>query len=119
MDFRSPLKDIVSSVKGAIGAVFVDSEGEMIEEYTIGDSYEIRLMGAHQGLILNLMENSLKEMGNSNSIQGFTIKSDRYIFSVAPVADGAFLLLLQQSDGIPSQGLKVLMDGVCKVRALI
>jgi predicted regulator of Ras-like GTPase activity (Roadblock/LC7/MglB family) len=64
MSFRKPLEDIVKRASGAVGAVFVDDDGETIEQFTNGSSYEIRLAGAHHGIILQLMEKIVENVEN-------------------------------------------------------
>jgi len=122
MSFRKPLEDIVKRASGAVGAVFVDDDGETIEQFTNGSSYEIRLAGAHHGIILQLMEKiieNVENVENSQSLSAVSITSDFNIFTMVPVEDGTFLVLVQDRTGIQPQGLRVLLETVPAIRALI
>ena len=61
MPFKSILKDLVDSTPHAVGAILVDWEGEAVQEYCHCEPYDIRLVAAHQGIILG----RLKEVQNS------------------------------------------------------
>lgn len=50
-DFRHVLQELVVSVPGAWGAIFVDFEGEAVDLYATSDAYEVKLAGAHAGLL--------------------------------------------------------------------
>lgn len=58
MSFEIILKDLVTQVPKAIGAILVDWEGEAVMEHCHCDPYDIRFIAAHKGIILA----RLKEM---------------------------------------------------------
>jgi len=117
MSFRHVLAGIVDAAPDGIGAVLVDDEGEAIDLYTRGDAYEAKLAGAHNGIFLGLVENVAK--GNGSEVGAVTVRSERYTYSVVPVLDGIFLVLIQGGKGIPSKGLKVLKESVPSIINLI
>jgi predicted regulator of Ras-like GTPase activity (Roadblock/LC7/MglB family) len=49
--FAQILESMVKEIPGAKGAVFVDWEGEAVDEYCHGSATEIRLGGAHSGIL--------------------------------------------------------------------
>jgi len=51
--FKAILKALVESVPAASGAILADWEGEAVEQFCLYDDYEIKVTGAHQGIILN------------------------------------------------------------------
>lgn len=53
MPFKAILKTLVESVPAASGAILADWEGEAVEQFCLYDDYEIKVTGAHQGIILN------------------------------------------------------------------
>ncbi len=53
MPFKAILKDLVESVPAANGAILADWEGEAVEQFCLYDDYEIKVTGAHEGIILN------------------------------------------------------------------
>lgn len=119
MPFKAELKNVVYATNGGVGAVFVDEEGEAVDHYTRGDAYDIKLAGAHQSVLLAAVRESLKRMGNNNSVQAMTIRSERFTYNVAPVTDGYFLVLVQNSLGLPSAGLQAVKDAVPRIARLI
>jgi predicted regulator of Ras-like GTPase activity (Roadblock/LC7/MglB family) len=119
MPFGEVLGKIVTAAPGGIGAVLVDSDGETIDLYTRGDGFQLRLAGAHHSIILSLIEQALIRSGNGNSLGWLSIRSDRFTFTIMPVQEGIFVVLMQDSDGITSQGLKVLRDAIPGITHLI
>lgn len=119
MPFKDVLGLVVESVKGGIGAILVDDEGEAVDVFTHGDMYEIRLAGAHHGIILTLLEQAMKKTENGSKLKSLSIKSERLSYTIMPIQDGLFVVLVQDETGIPSQGMRVLQDAVPEIAALI
>jgi predicted regulator of Ras-like GTPase activity (Roadblock/LC7/MglB family) len=55
--FRDILADLLQATRGAIGAVFLDSEGESVEVASARpfdtDDHELRVIGAYAGIFLS------------------------------------------------------------------
>jgi len=64
MPFQGILKTLVEKTPHAVGAILVDWEGEAVQEWCRCDPYEIRVIGAHNGIILD----RLKEMRASEQV---------------------------------------------------
>jgi len=54
--FKSILKDLVESIPGASGAILADWEGESVEQHCLYDDFEMKVTGAHNGIILNRLK---------------------------------------------------------------
>jgi predicted regulator of Ras-like GTPase activity (Roadblock/LC7/MglB family) len=54
--FKTILKEMVESIPGATGALLADWEGEAVEHCCLYDDYELKVMGAHKGIILSRMK---------------------------------------------------------------
>jgi predicted regulator of Ras-like GTPase activity (Roadblock/LC7/MglB family) len=54
---------MVEAVPGASGAILADWEGEAVEQHSLYDVFELKVLGAHKGIILNQM----KELHNNLS----------------------------------------------------
>jgi predicted regulator of Ras-like GTPase activity (Roadblock/LC7/MglB family) len=119
MPFKEVLEHVVNSVRGGVGAILVDDEGEAVDVFTHGDGYEIRLAGAHHSIFIALLEEAMKEVESSDSLQGLSVKSEHLTYTIRPVEVGLFVVLIQDITGIPSQGMKVLKDSVGDIAALI
>lgn len=56
MPFKGILKELVETIPGASGAVLTDWEGEAVECHCLGDDYELKVTGAHKGIILDRLK---------------------------------------------------------------
>jgi predicted regulator of Ras-like GTPase activity (Roadblock/LC7/MglB family) len=54
--FKAILRKLVEDTPHASGAILADWEGEAVEHYCLYDDYELKLLGAHKGIILNRMK---------------------------------------------------------------
>lgn len=53
MPFKKILHDLVEATPGATGAILADWEGEAVEQYCHIDEFEMKVIGAHKGIILS------------------------------------------------------------------
>ena len=56
MPFKAILKKLVEDTPHARGAILADWEGEAVEHHCLFDDFELKLLGAHKGIILNRMK---------------------------------------------------------------
>ncbi len=56
MPFKTILRELVESVPGATGAILADWEGEAVEQHCLFDDYELKVIAAHKGILLNRMK---------------------------------------------------------------
>lgn len=100
MVFNQILKRVVLETRGAIGAVFVDREGEAIAQYTARLGDEINLMGAHYGIVWLEMEAIAHRYLTSPAAEAI-ILSEKGICLMRPVQkEYMVLLIVSPSDGI-------------------
>jgi hypothetical protein len=119
MPFKKALDDIVDAAGGGVGAILVDDEGESIDYVTRGDSFEIRLAGAHHGIVLNILNDIQKRIDNRETIEEICVRSDLFTYTIASMGDGLFVVLVQDKTGIPARGMKALREGIPKINKLI
>ena len=50
------LAELVDSNHGATGAILADWEGESVEQHCHYDPYELKIIAAHKGIIMNRMK---------------------------------------------------------------
>lgn len=100
--FKKILQETVEGLPGAVGAIFADWEGEAVEQFFPGPVDEIKLLGAHQGIILNLIKDAAGESG-LGTVNGVLMTFDGAKVVVQPLKDGYFLVLL--TDGTCNGGL--------------
>lgn len=107
--FKEILKKAVDSIPGARGAIFADWEGESVEHCFYGPDDDIKLLGAHQGILLNLLADSTKENGQGR-VLCMLVSTEGFRFIVQPVKDGYFLVILLSDSGNGGIALKVARD---------
>lgn len=75
MSLNQILEQLVLQVHGALGAIFIDREGEAISEYTTLSSERIRLMGAHYGIVwLEIADLAARYLKSSNAEMIFWVE---------------------------------------------
>jgi predicted regulator of Ras-like GTPase activity (Roadblock/LC7/MglB family) len=50
--FKTILRNLVERVPGSRGAIVADWEGEAVDQFSYYDDYELKVTGAHKGIIL-------------------------------------------------------------------
>jgi predicted regulator of Ras-like GTPase activity (Roadblock/LC7/MglB family) len=117
--FRGPLERAVADASGAVGAAFVDGEGETIDAVGSCGRDFLRLIAAHHGVVLALLRRALDKLGTETRLTSFSVRAGDLTFSVVPVEDDTFLVLAQDRSGISAQGVEVLARAAGEVRLLI
>lgn len=98
MPFRAIMKELVESIPGATGAIFVDWEGEAVDQYTVEEElYHLKVVGAHKGIILTLINDTRKTMQNEK-VENVTIRMKNYNVLLGPVQDGYFVAITLKRD---------------------
>ena len=92
MPFKALLKELVSSVEGATGAIFLASDGEAVQSYSETDVERLQLRGAYITVVLKGCRASagrlmVKEIGY------LVIEYDGASFIVQELNPGYFILL--------------------------
>lgn len=114
MPFRGILENLVERVPGARGAVFVDSEGEYVELFSRGDDHEMKLAGAHQGIVLSMFSDAGNNAGTGGPKELF-VRNDEVNLFARMLKDGYFVLLTTQPGGIAAQALRELRQAAREI----
>jgi len=93
MPFKSLLNRLLEDVPGALGAIIVDWEGEAVDQVARINEYEIKVLGAHSGIILCLLREALSRL-DSGSLEDVVIRTGQHKTLIAPLTDD-YLLILQ------------------------
>lgn len=91
-DFRAVLKELVEEVPGAWGAIFVDWEGESVDLYATSDAYEVKLAGAHAGLLLSRVVTAGRESLVGRT-QALLVRTDEHHLFIHTLDEEYFVLL--------------------------
>jgi predicted regulator of Ras-like GTPase activity (Roadblock/LC7/MglB family) len=104
--FDRLLHDLVVSIPGAIGALFLDFEGEAVQ--MVGhrpfeaDDHDLKVMGAYQGIFLTRLREVCMKTGSGNPDR-FKVEFDRAKVLSCDLKDGYYLVLL--ADATANEGL--------------
>ncbi len=92
MPLKKILNQLMDQVPGAAGAVLADWEGECVEHVARMDSYELRVLGAHHGIIFQ----SLRRAGqgrDGESVEEVVIVAGRLNTVISQIDTDYFLML--------------------------
>lgn len=98
MVFQKILHRAVRSVDGAIGAMFVDSQGEAVETASWQLSrYDLAVIGAYQGIYLDRLRQLCRGSGFASPAR-FKIGFEKAMFLTWAMTDEYFLVLILRPD---------------------
>jgi predicted regulator of Ras-like GTPase activity (Roadblock/LC7/MglB family) len=60
--FGRILGDVVEQLPGALGAVFIDWEGEAVDQFAHIGTMDVRLIGAHWGIVMAQAQAALEKL---------------------------------------------------------
>lgn len=100
MPFKTILRDLVQSVPGATGAILTDWEGESVEYHSVsGDDYDIRILGAHQNIILNRVR-EVRDKIPSQAVRETVITTDRQHLIIGAVGNDYTLVIVLERNAL-------------------
>jgi predicted regulator of Ras-like GTPase activity (Roadblock/LC7/MglB family) len=94
------LKQLVAAVPGAWGAIFVDFEGEAVDLFAVNDAYQVKLAGAHAGLLWNRVREAGMNAGQGASKAVAVLAANLHLF-VHAVDKDYFVLLAAKPEAHP------------------
>lgn len=92
MSFRAQLTQLTDTVPGAQGAIIADWEGEAVDQVGLLDDYELKVIGAHKGIILHNMRDVVARLGD-DLLSEIVITTSRAQMLVLPITGDYFLVL--------------------------
>lgn len=92
MPFKKILKDLVDATPGATGAILVDWEGEAVEQYCHFDEFEMKIIGAHKGIILTRLR-QLHSGLQAGEVEEIVITAGGQRHLIAPIGADYFLVM--------------------------
>lgn len=97
MSFRNVLENLVAIVPGAAGAILTDWEGEAVDCCSLGDEFELKVLAAHFGIILNQLRSIHLNRAAGNNPEAAVTTSAQRILVGAVSEDYALLLTLDRN----------------------
>jgi len=102
--FKTILVNLMDSVPGATGAILVDWEGEAVEQSCLYDIFDLKVVGAHKSILMNLLKEAHQSMG-SGEIRHMVITTERQHYLTGSV--GAEYSLVMTLDRSATVGLAI------------
>lgn len=100
MPFKTILRVLVQSVPGATGAILTDWEGESVDYYSVsGDDYDIKILGAHQNIILNRVR-EVRDKIPSQTVRETVITTDRQHLVISAVGNDYTLVVVLERNAL-------------------
>jgi predicted regulator of Ras-like GTPase activity (Roadblock/LC7/MglB family) len=98
MPFKTLLNALVERVPGAQGAIIADWEGESVDQVGIMDDYDLKVIGAHKGVILHSMREVVDRLGDGD-LREIVVTTRQTQILILPVTKEYYLVLtLDRSD---------------------
>jgi len=96
--FKPLLNVLIERVPGALGAIIADWEGEAVDQVGTMDEYDLKVIGAHKGVILHSMREVVDRLGD-DELKEIIITTKKAQTLVLPVTKDYYLVLtLDRSD---------------------
>ena len=92
MPFKSLLNRLLEDIPGALGAIIIDWEGESVDQVARMEDYDIKVLGAHKGIILNLLREAMAQF-ESGELEEVLIRTGNNKTLIAPLTVDYFLIL--------------------------
>jgi len=92
MPFKKVLTELVENVPGAQGAIVADWEGEAVDHVSHIDAYELKVIGAHKGVILYNLREVVRRL-DGGDLEELVISTEKTQTLVLPITDDYFLVL--------------------------
>jgi len=90
--FNKILSELMDSVPGATGAILADWEGEAVEQCCCYDVYDLKVIGAHKGILLNLMKDMHRKL-TVGELRHAVISTDQQHFLTGPIGPDYLLVM--------------------------
>ena len=98
MPFQTIVTELVKRVPGATGAILADWEGEAVAQYCPeGDEYELKVLGAHKGIILNRMRELHATLGAGELRETVITTAEQHILVGAVGPEYVLVMALQRA----------------------
>lgn len=118
MSFQKPLTELIESVPGALGAIIADWEGEAVDQVARMDDYELKVIGAHKGVILHQLRRVAGRLGGGG-LEEIVFTTERAQTLVLPVTEEYFLVLTLNRGAVLGQALLAARRCVARLKAEI
>lgn len=116
MPFKSLLNRLLDDIPGAIGAIIIDWEGESVDQVARINEYDIKVLGAHKGVILGLLREVMERVG-SGDLEEVLIRTGRNKTLIVPLTMDYFLVLTLGPESIVARAAFKMRRCVAELRS--
>ena len=114
MPFNYLLTNLLADVPGALGAIFLDGEGEAIEWVTRhGEPYEIKVEGAFHSIFKRRFAGPIEAMGGG-PLRAYEIRGAR-LTALTRVLPGGYYVVLVIEAGVPVARARFRLERVARI----
>lgn len=104
----------MDSVPGSTGAILADWEGEAVEQSCLYDIYDLKVIGAHKGILLNLLKDAHQKM-DAGEMQHAVITTEKQHYLTGPVGADYFLVMTLDRTAIVGLAIRHFQSAVEKM----
>lgn len=105
MPFQYLLTNLLVDVPEAVGAIFVDPEGEAVEYVTRqGDPYDLKVEGAYQSIFKRKLE-EVSARTATGPVESYVIEGTELTTLTQSLPDGYHVVLVLDRHGLPARAL--------------
>ncbi|WP_020676680.1 roadblock/LC7 domain-containing protein [Geopsychrobacter electrodiphilus] len=97
MPFKILLQEMLDRLPGAQGAIIADWEGEAVDQVARIDDFEIKVLGAHKGIILTRLRETLHRL-DGGELEEVLIQYENAKVLIVPLNEDYFLVLTIDPD---------------------
>jgi len=106
MPFNYLLTNLLVDVPQALGAIFVDPEGEAVELVTRhGDPFDLKVEGAYHSIFLRQLD-ALAASANAGTIDSFVLEGTHLTTLTQALPDGYYVVLVVDRSASRAQALE-------------
>ena len=105
MPFNYLLTNLLVDVPEAVGAIFLDDEGEAVDYVTRhGDPFDLKVEGAYHSILLRRLDD-LTASADAGTIDSFVLESSNLITLTQALPDGYYVVLVVDRNCSRAQAL--------------
>jgi predicted regulator of Ras-like GTPase activity (Roadblock/LC7/MglB family) len=101
----------MNAVPGSTGAILADWEGEAVEQCCLYDVYDLKVIGAHKGILLNLLKDAHQKMG-AGELQHTVITTSGQHLLTGPIGSDYFLVMTLERRAVVGQAVRHFLRAV-------
>ena len=113
--FREILQEAVEKLPGAQGAAFLDWEGETVDAYCTIDQTEMRLLGAHWGIVYHLARGVVDRL-QLGPTRRLLLRSTGATIVIQPVTDHYYAIVMLLPEGHLGRAMRTLDTLAARLR---